>query len=150
MAVLRDRPYAQFNFLVDLGTGATDGPEAAFQECGPIAASVDVIEYRNGNDRDNSPRKLAGLTRYGDVTLRRGVIGSLGLYEWLDQLRRGDPAGLRDVVISLQSEDRTAVAMAWRLVRARPVRYATGPLHARGADVAIEELTLAYERLEIE
>jgi hypothetical protein len=53
MAVLRERPYAQFNFLVDLGTGATDGPQAGFQEVGPIGMSVDVIEYRNGNDKVN-------------------------------------------------------------------------------------------------
>ena len=43
MAVLRDRPYANFNFLVDLGTGSTDGPEAGFQECSAITMGVDVI-----------------------------------------------------------------------------------------------------------
>jgi len=60
MAVLRDLPYAQFNFLVDLGTGATEGPQAGFQECSEIGTSVDVIEYRNGNDRENNVRKLTG------------------------------------------------------------------------------------------
>ena len=60
MAVLRDRPYAQFNFLVDLGTGNTDGPEAGFQECSAISMSVDVIEYRNGNEKENSVRKITG------------------------------------------------------------------------------------------
>ena len=47
MAVERDRPYAQFNFLVDLGTGNTAGPEAGFQECSEIGMTVDVIEYLN-------------------------------------------------------------------------------------------------------
>ena len=64
MAVLRERPYAQFNFLVDLGTGNTDGPHAGFQECSEIGMSVDVIEYRNGNEKENSVRKLTGLARY--------------------------------------------------------------------------------------
>jgi phage tail-like protein len=150
MAVVRDRPYAQFNFLVDLGAGSTDGPEAGFQECSQISTSVDVIEYRNGNDRDPSPRKLHGLTHVGDVTLRRGVIGSLALFTWLEQVGSGDPAGLRDVTIQLQSEDRSAVATTWRLRRARIVRHASGPFHGRGTDVAVEEITLAYERLEIE
>jgi phage tail-like protein len=150
MAVLRERPYAQFNFLVDLGTGQTDGPEAGFQECGPISTSVDVIEYRNGNDRENQPRKLTGLSRVGDVTLRRGIIGSLELYRWLDQVRNGDQAALRTVLIHLQSEDRTAVVMTWKLHRARIVRYSTGPLNGKGTDIAMEELTLAYERLELE
>lgn len=150
MPIARDRPYAQFNFLVDLGTGGTDGPEAGFQECSQIATTVDVIEYRNGNDRDNTVRKLAGLTRVADVTLRRGIIGSGTLYEWLRQTGAGDPTAVRTVQIHLQSEDHSAIVMTWRLHSARVVRYASGPLNARGTDVAIEELTLASERIEIE
>src|SRR5919109_410589 len=134
MAVLRDNPYAQFNFLVDLGTGTTDGPEAGFQECSPISANVDVIEYRNGNDRDNTPRKLPGLHRVGDVTLKRGMIGSLNLWNWHDQVRSGDPGSARNVLIHLQNEDHTAIVLTWKLLRARIVKYATGPLNAKGTD----------------
>jgi phage tail-like protein len=150
MAVLRDRPYAQFNFLVDLGSGDTAGPDAGFQECGPITMSVDVIEYRNGNDKENSPRKLPGLNKVTDVTLKRGIIGSLSLYQWLDQIRNGDPTAVRNVTIQLQNEDHSAVVMTWRLLRARIIKHTSGPLNAKGTDVAMEELTLAYERLEIE
>ena len=99
MAVQRDRPYAQFNFLVDLGTGNTDGPQAGFQECSEIGMSVDVTEYRNGNDKENSVLKLTGLARYPDVTLKRGIIGSLDLYQWLERhpqrRRSGVPHGHR-------------------------------------------------------
>jgi hypothetical protein len=79
MATLRERPYTQFNFLVDLGTGSTDGPQAGFAECSQIGMSVDVIEYRNGNRRENEVVKLTGLARPLDVTLRRGLIGALDL-----------------------------------------------------------------------
>jgi len=150
MAVLRNFPYAQFNFVVDLGTGETDGPQAGFQECSPVETSVEVIEYRNGNDRENNVRKLAGLTRAFDVTLRRGIIGSLDLFEWLEQVRNGDQAAVRNVTLRLLSEDRAQVAQTWRLQRARIVKHVTGPFNARSSEVAIEELTLAYERLEIE
>jgi phage tail-like protein len=150
MAVLRDRPYAQFNFLVDLGTGQTDGPEAGFQDCSGIAMSVDVIEYRNGNDKENNPRKLTGLTRVSDVTLKRGIIGSLALYQWINQVRNGDAAAARTVVIHLQNEDHTATVMTWKLRGARIVKHTSGPLNAKGTDVAVEEITLAYERLELE
>ena len=61
MAVLRDRPYVQFNFLVNLGDGNTEGPEAGFQEISGIGMEVSVVEYRNGNDKENSVRKLTGL-----------------------------------------------------------------------------------------
>lgn len=150
MAVLRDRPYAQFNFLIDLGTGNTDGPEAGFQECSEIGMSVDVIEYRNGNEKDNAVRKLTGLAHMNDVTLRRGIIGSLNLYQWLDQIRNGDAAAYRTVLIHLMSEDHTQTVLTWKLHRARIVKHTSGPLNAKGTDVAMEELTLAYERLELE
>jgi phage tail-like protein len=150
MAVLRERPYAQFNFLVDLGTGATEGAQAGFQECGPIGLSVDVIEYRNGNEKGNEVRKLTGLARVSDVTLKRGIIGSLDLYSWLDQIRNGDQAGYRNVTIQLLNEDHTAAVLTWKLNRARIIKHVSGPLNALGCDVAMEELTLAYERLELE
>jgi len=150
VAVLRERPYAQFNFLVDLGTGNTDGPEAGFQECSELGMSIDVIEYRNGNEKENAVRKLTGLARVNDVTLRRGVIGSLNLYQWLDQIRNGDAAGYRTVLIHLMSEDHAATVLTWKLLRARIVKHSSGPLNAKGTDVAMEELTLAYERLELE
>jgi phage tail-like protein len=150
VAVLRERPYAQFNFLVDLGTGNTDGPEAGFQECSEIGMSVDVIEYRNGNEKENAVRKLTGLNRVNDVTLRRGIIGSLNLYQWLDQIRNGDAAAYRTVLIHLMSEDHTQTVQTWKLLRARIIKHTSGPLNAKGTDVAMEELTLAYERLELE
>jgi phage tail-like protein len=150
MAILRDLPYAQFNFLVDLGTGQTEGPEAGFQECSGISMTIDVIEYRNGNDKENNPRKLTGLARVSDVTLKRGIIGSVSLYQWIDQIRNGDQSARRTVTIQLQNEDRTGVVMTWKLLRARIVKHMAGPLNAKGTDVAMEELTLAYERLELE
>ena len=150
MAVLRDRPYAQFNFLVDLGTGDATSARAGFQECSGIGMSVTVAEYRNGNDKENSPRKLTGLARYEDVTLKRGIIGSLDLYQWLAQIRDGDPKALRSVTIQLLAEDHASVVLTWKLSRARIVRHVSGPLDARGTDVALEELTLAYERLDLE
>ena len=150
MAVMRDRPYGQFNFLVNLGDGDTEGADAGFQECSPITTSLVVTEYRNGNDRENNVRKLTGLERVDDVTLRRGIIGSLKLYEWIDDVRNGNAAAYRTVTIILQSEDHAAVVMTWKLLRARPVKWSSGPLNAKGTDVAMEELTLAYERLEVE
>lgn len=149
MAVFRERPYVQFNFLVNLGDGATDGPEAGFQEISGIGMEVTVVEYRNGNDKENSVRKITGLNKCTDVTLKRGIIGSLNLYNWLDQIRNGDQSAYRTVVIQLQNEDHSAVVQEWILRRARIIKHTSGPLNAKGTDVAMEEMVLAYERLDI-
>ena len=150
MAVLRERPYAPFNFLVDLGDGNTEGPQAGFQEVSGLSTEVAVLEYRNGNSKENSVMKITGLNKASDVTLKRGVIGSLALYQWLDQIRNGEQGALRTVRIQLQSEDHTQVVQIWKLLRARIVKHTSGPLQARGTDVAMEEIVLALERLEME
>lgn len=150
MAVLREQPYAQFKFVVDLGTGNTEGPEAGFQECSNIGMEVTVAEYRNGNERENSVRKITGLNKATDVTLKRGVIGSLNLYRWLNDIRNGDQTARRTVTIHLQNEDHTAFVLTWKLLRACMIKYNCGPMSGKGTDVAMEELTLSYERLEME
>ena len=146
MAIQRERPYCRFNFLVDLG----DGVAAGFQEVGAIEAAVDVVEYRNGNARENEVVKLTGLSRVSNVTLRRGVIGSLNLYQWFNDVRNGNQAALRNVTIQLQNEDHTEVVQTWKLLRARVVKFTAGPFNAQSSDVALEEIVLAYERLELE
>lgn len=150
MAVQRDRPYVQFNFLVDLGDGNTEGPGAGFQEVSGIGMEVTVAEYRNGNNKENSVMKITGLNKMSDVTMKRGVIGSLNLYQWLDDIRNGNQNALRNVTVQLQNEDHTAVVATWKLLRARIIKNTNGPFNAKGTDVAMEELTLSYERLEME
>ncbi len=150
MAVPRERPYVQFNFLVDLGTGSTDGFEAGFQECSGIGMEVTVSEYRNGNDKENSVRKITGLNKSSDVTLKRGVVGSLNLYKWLDDIRNGNQNAYKTVMIHLQNEDHSTIVQSWKLLRARIIKHTSGPMNAKGTDVAMEELVLSYERLEME
>jgi phage tail-like protein len=150
MAVLRERPYTQFNFLVDVGAGDTGGIDAGFETVTGLESWVDVIEYRNGNSKENSPIKLTGLNRVSDVTLTRGLIGSLSLYQWFNDIRNGTQNALRTVTISLQNEDRSEIVMTWRLLRARIIKHSAGPLNGKGTDVAMEEMVLAHERLELE
>jgi phage tail-like protein len=150
MAVKRDRPFTQFNFLVDLGTGNTDGPEAGFQECSNIGMEVTVAEYRNGNAKENGVMKVTGLNKATDVTLKRGIVGSDNLYTWLNDIRNGNENSLRTVRVQLMSEDHQMAVQTWTLLRARIIKYVAGPFNAKGTDVAMEELTLAYERMEME
>jgi len=150
MAVLRERPYVQFNFLVDLGNGVTDGADAGFQEVSGVGMEVTVAEYRTGNSRENSVMKITGLNKATDVTMKRGVIGALDLYSWLDDIRNGNQNALRTVTIRLQNEDHSEVVQTWKLLRARIIKHSSGPFNAKGSDVAMEELVLAYERLEME
>jgi phage tail-like protein len=147
---VRERPYVQFNFLVDLGDGNTNGPQAGFQEVSGIGMEVTVSEYRTGNAKNNNVMKITGMNKSTDVTMKRGAIGSLNLYKWLDQIRNGDQLAKRTVLVHLQSEDHTTTVHTWKLTNACIIKYTSGPFNAKGTDVAMEELVIAYERLEME
>lgn len=145
MAVERDRPYVQFNFEVELGD-----IRAGFQECSNIGMEVTVAEYRTGDMKENTVQKITGMNKSTDITLKRGVMGKLDLYKWLNDIRNGNQRAFKTVLIHMKSEDHTQVVLTWKLHRARIIKHVSGPLNAKGTDVAMEELTLAYERLEME
>ncbi|AKU14546.1 putative phage tail protein [Azoarcus sp. CIB] len=152
MAIFRETPYSAFNFLVDLEPGQGSEVRAGFSEVSGLNAEVTVAEYRAGNDRVNYVRKVPGIHKAGDVTLKRGVIGAQNLYEWLEKGRTGKLSeAKRDIVVKLQSEDRADTVVSWKLRGAMPIKW-TGPtLTAKGGgDVAIEELVLSVETIEQE
>lgn len=152
MAIFRETPYSAFNFLVDLEPGQGSEVRAGFSEVSGLNAEVTVAEYRAGNDRVNYVRKVPGIHKAGDVTLKRGVIGAQNLYEWLEKGRTGKISeAKRDIVVKLQSEDRADTVVSWKLRGAMPIKW-TGPtLTAKGGgDVAIEELVLSVETIEQE
>lgn len=150
MATMRERPYGNFNFLVDLGTGDTSSVQAGFSEVVLPEAFVEVVEYRSGNMKENGLVKVTGVEHYTNLVLKRGVIGSLDLYQWYDEVRNGDQGALRNVTVQLQSEDHSAVVLTWKFLRARPVKYQFGPLDAEGKHILVEYLELAFERMEME
>ena len=158
MAQERSRPYSQFNFLVSWQPAtdnegdilSEDSVQAGFQEVSGLGMEITVAEYRAGNFKGNEPIKITGTVKTPDVTFKRGVIGSLDLSKWLNAIRDGAQNQLKNVTIKLLAEDRETIAQQWNLINARPMKY-TGPsLNGKGTDLAIEELVLAAERIEME
>ena len=151
MAQFRENPYGAFNFIVALGGGQGDGAEGTiiggFSDVSGLGMDVQYSEYRNGNERFNTVRKVPNTHKLDDVTLKRGLVGSVDLFEWLKGVRDGvaDP---RQVVITLLDEARQAVA-TFKLRNAQPKKW-TGPTLAAkgGGEVAMEELTLVHEGVE--
>ncbi|HJU03320.1 MAG TPA: phage tail protein, partial [Actinomycetes bacterium] len=127
----RDRPYGSFNFMVKLGDeGGEDQIVGGFSEVSGLASEVKYSEYRNGNELENHVRKIPNIYSTDNVTLKRGVIGELRLFNWLKTTREGtyDP---RTVTVTLLDEARTEVC-SWVLTNAQPSKW-TGPsLTAKG------------------
>jgi phage tail-like protein len=144
----RTTPYGAFNFLVDLKGRPADSPLGGFSDVSGLSTDVTVAEYRVGNARENHVQKVPNIHKVADVTLKRGVVNSSDLWDWIDQVRRTGIAAQRDVVITLRDETGQDVQM-WTLRNAIPLKY-TGPTLAAkgGGDVAMEELVLSSEGLE--
>ena len=151
MAEPRDTPYSVFNYLVNLGDGSEGSVQGGFSEVSGLNAEVTVAEYRNGNAKTNYVTKVPAITKAGDVTLKRGVIGAENIYTWLEQVRNGDVTAKRNVEVKLTDENpaNQNAVVTWKLINAMPIKW-TGPtLTAKGGnDVAMEELVLAVEHIE--
>jgi phage tail-like protein len=144
----REKPYAQFSFLVCLGAGNPDSPQAGFQECSVIHLGAAGVDLRGS--KDDSVGKINPVHKAADITLKRGLINTPQFQQWLNDIRSGSPGALRTVTIELQNGDHPAAGRRWKLSRARITRHTSGPLNAKGNDVAIEELALSCERLELD
>ena len=103
MATLRDNPYSAFNFLVSLNDGQESELVGGFSDVSGLGMEVSYAEYRNGNEKFNTVRKIANTYKVNDVTLKRGLIGSTALWEWLKNVSNGEHES-RLVVITLMDE----------------------------------------------
>jgi phage tail-like protein len=149
MATERNNPYGAFNYLVSLGDKNNDQEEVfgGFSDVSGLGSEVSYSEYRNGNEKFNTARKIPNTHKVDDVTLKRGLCGSLRLYAWQKSVADGDYAPTT-VTITLLDEARQPVA-TWVLRNAQPKKW-TGPSLAAkgGGEVAMEELSLVHEGIE--
>lgn len=149
MATQRDNPYGAFNYLVSLGDGNEASVLAGFSDVSGLGSEINYSEYRNGNEKFNTARKVPNTYKQEDVTLKRGLIGSVDLFNWLKSVREGrlDP---RNVTITLLDEARNSVAV-FRLANAQPKKWVGPTLAAKGGgEVAMEELHLTHEGITYE
>jgi phage tail-like protein len=144
----RNTPYGAFNFVVNFDGGEIFG---GFADVSGIGTEVTVAEYRNGNERENHVRKIAGVHKVSDVTLKRGLVNSKTLFDWIKETRVAGPAAQKkSVKITLLDEAQTPV-QSWVLANVIPTKYSGPTLAGKGGgEVAMEEIVLAAEGLVID
>ena len=131
-------PHGKYRFRVEI-----DGIEAGgFSEVSGFDASIDVIEYREG-DMVQTPMKLPGLKKYGNITLKQGITDSVVLYEWIITGVEG-PVDRKTITITALDEAGEAAA-SWQVINAWPMKYTAPDFNATSSEVAIEMLEIAHE-----
>jgi len=138
----KDSPYANFSFVV-----VFDGQRlGGFTEVSGLATENDVVEYREGSDSAQVIRKIPGVAKFSNITLKRGIIsGNTDLWDWRQMVIDGDIAGARkNGSIIMYDKDMQPVAQ-WEFENAWPVKIVGPSQKSDGNDVAMEELTIAHE-----
>jgi len=154
-------PMTKMNFVVSV-TDLTDAT-AAFSQVTGLDASVDVIEFRQGNANTLSPVKIPGLVKHGNVTLRFGYTSDNGFKKWLmdcvsSQRQKLPRHNLSIELVDIRETSPTqiqtqvgagATSKVWVLTNAWVAKYTAPELDAKTSDVAIESVEIAYEELTI-
>lgn len=151
MATARMYPYGNFNYIVNLGGDTGDGttPVGGFSDVQGINTEVTYAEYRAGNFKTNTPSKYPNVHKQGTLTLKRGLMGTLDLWNWLRAARDGKYQP-RLVTVTVLDEEHNAV-MTLKLNNAQPQKWTAPNLAGKGGtDVAMEEFVLVYEDMDVE
>jgi phage tail-like protein len=119
---------------------------AGVTEVSGLNTETSVIEYREGSDRSLT-RKLPGITKYSNITLKRGFTKDRSLWQWRKTVMDGAPQRRNGSVVLLD-ESRQEVAR-WNFHNAWPCKWEASSLHAKSSEVAIETLELAHEGFEL-
>lgn len=138
-------PIPKFRFEVDLG------PElkgVAFQEVSGMDVETQIIEYRRSNKKLFSTEKMPGISKYGNITMKRGIfINDNSFWEWHSEIKM-NTIKRRTILIKLLDEN-GKVTMQWTLSNAWPTKITSTDLKSDGNEVAIDTIEIAHEQLTI-
>src|SRR5688500_59868 len=136
-------PLRNFRFRLEI-----DGiQQAAFSEVAIGETTTDAIDYREGNEPTHV-RKLSGLTKYGNITLKWGITDSVELYNWHKAIVAGQIQQNRKTVSIVVLDETGADKARFMVSNAWPMKYDPTDLNAKGNEVLIELLELANEGIE--
>lgn len=149
MPVHRDDPYGGYNFEVTVNGISDDGKavSGSFTEASGLEVTIDPIEYRNGSE-DITPRKVPGLKKFTNITLKKGNTGDLEFWNWIVEAMNGQVRRTEGSVILL--DENKQEVMRWNFKRGWPCKW-TGPgLNATNNEIAMETLEICHEGLSID
>src|SRR3954466_14578190 len=146
--VPRDDPYSGHNFEVVITGVSNDGRsvKGSFSEVAGLEAAIDPIEYRTGSE-DITVRKIPGLKKFTNITLKRGIIGDLTLWNWILEGLNGTVHRTEGAIILL--DEAKQEVMRGQFKRGWPSKYTVAGFNAKNNEIAMETLEIAHEGLSI-
>lgn len=138
----RNDPYRNFRFKVEI-----DGINiASFSDATIPDSTTDSVDYREGTDSPYQ-RKLSGLTKYGALTLKKGLTDSMDLYNWRKQVEDSGAIKARKSISLVLIDEEGKDKCRWNVLEAWPTKYSASGFEAKGNAVMIETFELALEKI---
>jgi phage tail-like protein len=142
-AATRIDPYRGYNFRVEIDST----PVASFRECSGLTLNTDMVDYREGTDVPLSVRKLTGLRKFTNITLKRGYTQNEDLWKWYKNILNG-VSDRRNGAVVLQDEQHNDV-VRWNFSNAQICKWEGATMNATSNDVAIESVEICPEKIEL-
>ena len=118
----------------------------AFQEVSGMDVENQIIEYRKSNSPLFSTEKMPGITKYGNITMKRGIfVNDNTFWNWHAEITM-NKIKKRTVLIKLLDEQ-GKVTMLWTLNNAWPTKITSTDLKSDGNEVAVDTIEIAHEQL---
>lgn len=136
----RNDPYAQYNFIVEI-EGTTVG---GFTEVGGLSTETDIIEYREGTD-PNRMRKLVGLSKHGNISLKRGMTQSRDLWDWRKTTLDG--LTVRKTGAIILRDEAGADQLRWEFYEGWVSKYEGPAMNSTANEAAIETIEIVSEQV---
>jgi phage tail-like protein len=135
---------SRYHFSVEWG-----GTRIGFIEVSGLDIEIEAVSFREGSSPEDSFKKLPGLRKYSNITLKRQIAkGDNEFFNWINTKQIGS-IERRDVVISLLNDAHEPVVV-WKVNNAFPVHYYGPVLLANDGGIAAETLVLTHEGIVIE
>ncbi|MCZ7398863.1 MAG: phage tail protein [Candidatus Methanoperedens sp.] len=136
----RTDPYRNFRFRIEIGGIQT----ASFAEATIPDTTTDSVDYREGTDLPFQ-KKLSGLTKYGNITLKKGLTDSVELYQWRKSVEDAGAIKARKNISLVLIDEEGNDKARWDIMEAWPTKYSPSGFSAKANEVVIETLELVHE-----
>ncbi len=135
----RKDPFRGYNFKLEI-----DGiNQAGFRECSGLDATSDPIDYREGNEKAYTNRKLPGQTKYSNITLKWGITDDHSLWDWRKKTIDGKTERKNGSVVLMDESGEEKIR--WNFVNGWPTKWSGPSFNATANEVGIETLEIVHE-----
>ena len=134
-------PYKNFKFRVTI-----DGITVA------TLNDATGLKPTPGSPKKKSRKKMPGLQKFGNITLKRVAITDTKFLDWINDLfnlSETEAKNLRKTMILEYCNEAGEVIASYRLINGWVTKLEGPDLNAKGNEVVIETIELGYEGLEL-